>query len=222
MRAVKFNVDGITYLLTEVGEVTNLNTGKKLKGWVDNTGYRSFSFKGKTERQTLHRLLAKAFIPNPQNLLEVNHIDGNKLNNSLSNLEWVSPVENIRHAFTIGLTSSKPIVDYATIPELLKRFYNGTPLVDLAKELGHENSSSLRKLLKRHTQRIGESEKFNLACEKGCKTRTKRQSKPVRNSIGEAFNSLAEAGKAYSCSPAAIYKAIHRQRPYKGTEWMYA
>lgn len=51
----------------------------------------------------LHRLLAIEFIPNPQNLPEVNHIDGDKHNYNLSNLEWVTVSENRKHAYRIGL-----------------------------------------------------------------------------------------------------------------------
>ena len=57
----------------------------------------------------IHRLVAETFIPNPLNLNCVNHIDGNKTNNSVSNLEWCTPAYNNQHAFRTGLRSgSKP------------------------------------------------------------------------------------------------------------------
>lgn len=51
----------------------------------------------------VHRLIAQAFIPNPLNLKFVNHIDGNKQNNSISNLEWITASGNVNHAYVMGL-----------------------------------------------------------------------------------------------------------------------
>jgi hypothetical protein len=57
---------------------------------------------GTRRNRFIHRLVAQEYIPNPLNKEEVNHINGNKLDNRIENLEWVTPSENIKHAITIG------------------------------------------------------------------------------------------------------------------------
>ncbi len=64
------------------------------RGYFEVQLYKNMSFKCKT----IHRLVAEHFIVNPENKREVNHIDANKLNNNISNLEWVTPKENSIHA----------------------------------------------------------------------------------------------------------------------------
>lgn len=64
---------------------------------------------GSSRSRIIHRLVAQAFIPNPENKPQVNHKDGDKSNNSLDNLEWVTVSENILHSFRIGIrTANKP------------------------------------------------------------------------------------------------------------------
>tara|TARA_R110000868_G_scaffold61031_1_gene185636 strand:- start:26 stop:529 length:504 start_codon:yes stop_codon:yes gene_type:complete len=58
---------------------------------------------GTRRNRFIHRLVAQVFIENPENKLEVNHKNGNKYDNNLSNLEWVTPSENIKHAIKLGL-----------------------------------------------------------------------------------------------------------------------
>jgi len=80
------------YKISPHGEIFSSYRNRFLKGWVEKTGYRAVSLmqNGKPRRCTVHTLLAKAFIPNPNQLPEVNHKDGDKQNNALSNLEWVT------------------------------------------------------------------------------------------------------------------------------------
>ena len=79
-----------------------------VKGWLDKNGYRRhiMRYKEKVKYISAHRIVALNFIENPNNYPEVNHIDGNKLNNHISNLEWCTNESNIRHAFETGLRSS--------------------------------------------------------------------------------------------------------------------
>ena len=71
-----------------------------LKQGNEVRGYKSvrFSRDGKTEKKMVHRLVAEAFIPNPENKPQVNHIDNDPSNNNVSNLEWVTGSENMIHA----------------------------------------------------------------------------------------------------------------------------
>lgn len=83
--------------------------GKPYCRWVDNVGYYQSAFRedGKKHYVRLHRLIAKAFIPNPNGYPQVNHIDGNKLNNDVSNLEWTTNSQNTKHGYDNNLYHSK-------------------------------------------------------------------------------------------------------------------
>lgn len=93
-------IDNIDYTIYDDGKVVN-QKGKILKHHNKNRLYIVLGFSKST--QYLHRLLAKAFILNPHYKSQVNHINGNKKDNRLSNLEWVTAKENLQHAVDIGL-----------------------------------------------------------------------------------------------------------------------
>ena len=96
------------YLVFEDGVVLNQNTGRELKPDKTNRGYYRITVckDNKTKRFSLHRLVAELFIPNPNQLETVNHNDGNKKNNSINNLEWMSQDDNQEHAVVTGLCPS--------------------------------------------------------------------------------------------------------------------
>ena len=89
------------YDITRDGKVINKNTGYQLTPQLNGKGYLRVSI-GK-QLMFVHRLVAEKYIPNPDNKTQVNHKDGNKLNNCVDNLEWVSNQENRNHAIDNGL-----------------------------------------------------------------------------------------------------------------------
>jgi hypothetical protein len=106
---------GERYKVSNFGNVDSLNyrgrgKRKRLISCINNTkGYMrvGLSFNGTEKKYTVHRLVAICFIPNPNNYKQVNHIDGNKLNNHVSNLEWCSHQQNMRKAWELGLYQPK-------------------------------------------------------------------------------------------------------------------
>ena len=102
--------------VSRMGDVYSLYTGTKLSVSVNGFGYCSVSYhvdNGATRTMRLHRLLGEVFVPLKEGYeiesLTINHIDGVKTNNSIENLEWVTPGENVIHAHETGLGSSNKI-----------------------------------------------------------------------------------------------------------------
>jgi hypothetical protein len=97
------------YAITRDGEVWTYRRQRVHASWrkshITHRGYLKVALrKNNVKFQTgVHRLVALTYIPNPKNLPQVNHKDGNKLNNSVENLEWCTQSENQRHSLRIGL-----------------------------------------------------------------------------------------------------------------------
>lgn len=115
------------YQVSNFGRVKSLNKyhhkrEQILKPNLKSDGYyeTSLSKNSKPKWVRTHRLVAQAFIPNPENKPQINHKDGNKLNNCIENLEWVTNKENIDHAIAMGLEklnghenpNAKPVDQY--------------------------------------------------------------------------------------------------------------
>lgn len=93
------------YEVSNEGRVRNIVTGQILKGHDNGHGYETVTLykDGRAYTKKIHRLVAEAFLESSHDHLEVNHIDGNKTNNRIENLEWCSGSENIQHAYDTGL-----------------------------------------------------------------------------------------------------------------------
>jgi hypothetical protein len=120
-----------------------LTNGQPMKQVFNKKGYPEVRFRKEgTHTKLVHRLVAKAFVPNHDNKSQVNHIDGNKLNNRADNLEWVNNSENQLHAYKLGLQPSRAgeknnkakITDKDVT--LLKQLYNsGKSVVEVSKTM---------------------------------------------------------------------------------------
>lgn len=101
-------IDGeeTNYEITDDGHIYNKTTGRELKGTYTTNEYHSvmLTIKGKSRVFLFHRLLAEAFLPNPDNLPVVDHIDRDKHNDALSNLRWASYSDNVKNADTTRRT----------------------------------------------------------------------------------------------------------------------
>lgn len=102
----KCNINN-NYIVSDDGFVKSIKTNKILKQKLDKDNYLSVNLsmgkKGNARQVFVHRLVAEAFIPNPENKSLVLHIDSNPVNNCVSNLKWVTPKENVEHSIKIGL-----------------------------------------------------------------------------------------------------------------------
>ena len=99
-----FEFGGITYLVCSNGDIFG-PTGKQLKPRENADGYVVVTMGNKRIRrstQFVHRVVAELFLPNPQNLSDVDHLDGNRMNPDKDNLEWVTHEENVKRAYERG------------------------------------------------------------------------------------------------------------------------
>lgn len=146
------------YAVSRDGKVRNLNTNYYLRGAILNT-YRVFNLKinGKQRNIAGHRLVAAAFIPNPDNKPFVDHVDGNRLNNNVENLRWVSQQENAQNIHKDTPYSIKDKENYSlslkNLPDEIWRQFRDTEIY--VSNLGRVKNTKTNKIVKGTTRTDG-------------------------------------------------------------------
>lgn len=148
------------YQISNTGKVKNIIRNSILKPGIGTTGYYLVILcKNKVKKTSkVHRLVAKAFIENPDNLPFVNHKDSNRLNNHISNLEWCDNSGNMQHCFNKGrgkipvMNGTKNVnakLNDELVIEMRRKFSNGVLRVRIAEEYGLSISTVCRVISKK-------------------------------------------------------------------------
>lgn len=126
------------YNVNKNGEISNVATGRTLKPFIDRRGYENYSLwddNGKRKTMRCHQIVARMFIPNPNNYPQVDHLDGNKRNNKVSNLEWVTNQENNLRARAHGLMTASNVYPKDIIEEICQLLSQNISMYEIARML---------------------------------------------------------------------------------------
>ncbi|MEK4970688.1 HNH endonuclease [Cytobacillus sp. FSL R7-0696] len=218
------------YSISTKGRVRSVKRGKEhiLKTHVNRYGYNQVGLtnEGKVKQYLVHRLVAEHFLINPLNKTQVNHIDGNKQNNSIQNLEWVTPKENIGHAYKLGLKTNETLK--------LNGIKNAKPVSQIDFLTGNiiRNWSSINEIV-RESEGEFDSRAVKRCCtlkkdtHKGYRWRYKGEENlnyerkttkikaPVEVDFGnyyEVFESVDDVAEMFGVSRNSVYRAINQNR----------
>lgn len=234
LKPISINPD---YLVSDSGQIFSTKSNKYLKLPCGAAGYPLVNlYMGKRTRSlhTVHSLVAEAFIGSRPLNHEINHKDGCKTNNHVSNLEYVIPSENIRHAFTTGLATTTSSTLYDSIDDIVNRLLTDPTASwkSVAEEYGHNCPSAMRKLIFRDLKRNGRTSdisNLNDCMQKRSLSiladSNKGRAAPNRKQVicnGVTYASLKEACDTLGLTSSKACVAISKGKSIKGFNLVYA
>lgn len=219
------------YEVSNLGRVRSHKTSKYLKPYCNNDGYLvvGLSKNNKVKTLSLHRLVAKYFVPNPDNLPEVNHKDYNATNNQYDNLEWCSRAYNIEYSKDRIIRATKQrfsrvIYQYNQEGVLVKTW---NLIMDIHRELGL-NHRQITDCCNGKVKTCGNYVwSYNLLTVKEIREKFLRNQKPVlqyslNNTLVKEWDSAKLAGDNLNIDSGHIAKCCKGERKSAGGfKWRY-
>lgn len=219
------------YSVSNTGEVRKDTNNYMMKPYIQN-GYAHITLQinKKPKRFNIHRLVAIAFIPNPENKPYVNHIDGNRSNNHVNNLEWVTAAENTQHAVRTGLmqpTREKAVIqfgldgnkifEYKSIAEAARMTNSSTSKITICCQRQREQHNGFQWRYKDDC-----CEKLQPIKEYRTKRKKVAQIDVQTGEVVAVYESLQAAARAVNGSHSAISNIINHKgqtKTHKGFGW---
>lgn len=230
-KKIIYNEQETNYSISDKGEVRKDANNYIMKLQIQQ-GYKhvTLQINKKAKRFRVHRLVAEAFIPNPENKPYVNHIDGNRQNNLVENLEWVTPAENTQHAVSSGLMlptrersvvqfdlDGNKIAEFPSLREAARQTNSNDEKICVCCQLQREQHNGFQW---RYKNECGE--KVQQIKEYTTKPKKVAQIDPKTNEIIAIYDSMTQAAKAVGGTQSAISHVIKgdkQTKTHKGYGW---
>ena len=227
MKQIVVDSYATNYYITEDGKCYNDKTKKYLQGQISNSGYLNYNLSLTPQikkRYYAHRLVAQNYLQNPNNLPEVNHKDGNKLNNNVENLEWVSSSENIKHSYELSLnpnqikvyqfdTNLNLINVYKSIAEAGRNGFS-------TSSIGQEIHKKQKTLTNGYYWNDSDSKDFDIMITKNTGLSSGVYQLDLNDNIIATYSSMGKAAQAVGGSHSHISECCRGKiKTYKGYKW---
>lgn len=230
-KKIIFDNQETNYSVSDIGEIKNDITNKLLKLSIQQGYYHvNLSINKKSKRFRVHRLVAEAFIPNPENKPYVNHIDGCRSNNNVNNLEWCTPMENTQHAVKTGLmkpTREKSVIQYDMDGNKIAEYISISEAARQTNSLAEKIVACCQFKRRSHNNfqwryKQDESDKLSKIDVRITAPKKVAQINPQTNEIIAIYDSMCQAAKAVNGTQSAITHVIKgdkQTKTHKGYGW---